>query len=293
MGFARGPYRTGYSVNWWAAAGPGHSGKAPTVMLWHEQTWPTIASLDKQTPVVIPLAALEQHGHHLPLFVDTMQVTALAERVEQTMGDDILLTPTLWLGCSHHHKDFPGTISALPSLYSQMIKTIARSVLRAGFRRLLFLNGHGGNQTPAVHAITELIAEDDDANDAYITFSSWWSVGGEGIKPEKHQLTTPFVSHACEYETSMMLLLRPDLVHMDRIKNTEPRLANKWFNVEYDGPVGVFKRYQNLVPHGSMGSPQEATAEKGEAMAAAVVDEIVAFLTEFRTWPHLEKVGPK
>ncbi len=262
-------------------------------MLWHEQTWPTIAGTNKDTPVVIPLGSLEQHGHHLPLFVDTIQVTAVAQRVEEQLGDDILLLPTLWLGCSHHHKDFPGTVSALPTLYSQMVTTIAQSVLRAGFRRLFFLNGHGGNQVPAAHAITELVADDDDANDAYITFSSWWSVGREGIAPDKHGLTTQFVSHACEYETSMMLFLRPDLVHTDRIQQTGPRLANKWFNVEYGGPVEVYKRYQNLVAPGNMGSPQEGTAEKGEGMADAVVDEVVAFLTEFRTWPHLEKIGPQ
>lgn len=263
------------------------------IMLWHEQTWPTIESLDKQTPVIIPLGSLEQHGHHLPLFVDTIQVTSIAQRVEQELGDQVLLLPTQWLGCSHHHKDFPGTISALPSLYSEMINTITQSVLRAGFRRLFFLNGHGGNQVPASQAIIELIAQDDTANDAYITFSSWWSVGGEGVKPEKHNLTTQFVSHACEYETSMMLFIRPDLVHMDRIQKTHPRLANKWFNVEYGGPVSVFKRYQNVVAPGNMGSPEQGTTEKGENMSAAVVAQIIAFLNDFRTWPHLEKIGPK
>jgi len=171
-------------------------------MLWHEQSWPTIQSLDKETPVVIPLGSLEQHGRHLPLFVDSIQVTTIAERVEQVLHDQILLTPTLWLGSSHHHKDFPGTISARPSLYSKIIITIAISILQAGFRRLLFLNGHGGNEVPVAQALAELAAQDDDANNAYLTYSSWWAVGGEGIKPDKHDLTTPFVSHACEYETS-------------------------------------------------------------------------------------------
>ena len=60
-------------------------------MLWHEQSWQELDQIDRDTPVVIPLGACEQHGHHLPLFVDTIQVTALAERVEREMGDKILL----------------------------------------------------------------------------------------------------------------------------------------------------------------------------------------------------------
>ena len=72
-------------------------------------------------------------------------------------------------------------------------------------------------------------------------------------------MTTPFVSHACEYETSVVLFLRPDLVDMDRVQQQGPRLANRWQNVEYGGPVRVFKRLQNLSAPGSMGSPQEGS----------------------------------
>src|SRR5436853_507194 len=80
-------------------------------MLWHEQSWPQIQTIDKKMPVVIPLGSCEQHGHHLPLFVDSMEVTAIAQRVEEKLRERILLLPTLWLGHSDHHKDFPGTIS--------------------------------------------------------------------------------------------------------------------------------------------------------------------------------------
>jgi creatinine amidohydrolase len=262
-------------------------------MLWHEQTWPTIASLDKDTPVVIPLGSVEQHGHHLPVFVDTIQVTEIASRVEQRLGDDALFLPTQWLGSSHHHLDFPGTISMVPSLYSQMIKSIALCIINAGFKRIFFLNGHGGNQVPGAQALTELVAENDEADATYLAFSSWWHVGGDGIKPEKHNLTTPFVSHACEYETSMMLFLRGDLVKMDRFKKTHPPLATKWFHIEQGGPVGVFTRYQRQTIHGNLGAGENATREKGEAMTGAVVDEVVAFLHDYRQWPMLEKIGPK
>src|SRR5688572_5522517 len=117
-------------------------------MYWHEQTWPAIQQMNKQLPVVVPLGSLEQHGHHLPLFVDSIQVTEIAQRVERALTKGVLLLPTQWLGSSHHHMDFPGTVSVLPGLYAQVIKSIAKSILNAGFRRIFFLNGHGGNEVP-------------------------------------------------------------------------------------------------------------------------------------------------
>lgn len=261
-------------------------------MLWHEQCWPTIQKLDRNTPVVIPLGACEQHGRHLPLFVDSIQISALAQRVETILGQRVLLAPTLWLGSSHHHKDFPGTLSVPPSLYSQVIKQIVASVLRADFTRIFLFNAHGGNETPCAQALSELVGECDRADDAYLVFSSWWRVGSEAIKPDKHGLTTPFVSHACEYETSMMLFLRPDLVQMNQIDQGKPVLDSPFFNFEYDGRVGVYRRYHRLTSSGVLGEPSAASDAKGRSLFDAVVADVVAFLEDFTTWPDLPKIGP-
>ncbi len=232
--------------------------------------------------MLIPLGALEQHGHHLPLFVDTLQVEAIAERGEKELHDEILLLPTLWLGCSHHHLDFPGTVSVVPSLYSQMIRGISECILQAGFRRLFFLNGHAGNDVPGPRAILELIVEDERADDAYITFSSWWRVNSEAIAQDKHGMVTGQLTHACEYETSMVLFLRPDLVDMDRVNDVPSALTSKWTHTEHGvcGGVSIFRRFHRLTAPGNMGSPSHATAENGESITAAVVTEVVAFLTE-------------
>jgi creatinine amidohydrolase len=262
-------------------------------MLWHEQTWPTIHSLNKETPVVVPIASCEQHGHHLPVFVDTIQVTEIANRLEAKLGDAMLLTPCLWLGCSHHHKDFPGTISVTPSLFSEMVKSVAQSILRSGFRRIFFLNGHGGNETPGEQALTEMVATDDVADDAYLALASWWKAAVDVLAPERHGLETRRITHACEIETSMMLFLRPDLVKKDRIVENEVPLSNKWFDSDYGGKVGVFRRFHRLTEPGCMGKPSAGTAEKGESMTVAVVNDLANFLTEFATWPDLPPKGPK
>src|SRR5262249_6340820 len=97
----------------WAGSRAHLRGKSGSLMRrrfsvwWHEQSWPGIEKIDKTLPVIVPLGSIEQHGKHLPLCVDTVQVTAVAERAEKPLGDKAIFLPPLWLGSSDHHKDFP------------------------------------------------------------------------------------------------------------------------------------------------------------------------------------------
>ena len=263
-------------------------------MLWHEQSWPAIRELEKKTPVVVPIASCEQHGHHLPVFVDSIQVTSIAERVEKTLGDRVLLTPTLWLGSSHHHNDFPGTISVRPSLFSEMIKDVARSILRAGFRRIFFLNGHGGNVVPGSQALSELVAEDDGANESFLVLASWWDACRDVMGPEHQGTEQAGVIHACEYETSLILMLRPDLVDMDKVRPAGAVLDNAWFasDSRRASRVNVFGRFNRWTAHGFLGKPEAATAAKGQSIFDAVTDHLTEFLGEFADWPELPAIGP-
>lgn len=257
-------------------------------MWWHEQSWPQVEQLDRQIPVVIPLGSVEQHGLHLPLVVDTLQVTAIAQRVEAAMRDSVLVLPTLWLGCSEHHKDFPGTVSVPASLYSEMIKSIARSIIRAGFTRLLFLNGHGGNEVPAAQALTELVGEDDRADSCHLALSSWWQIARDSIAPARHGMKTAAISHACEYETSLLLALEPRLVRMQQIDPTAVGPDVPWRREGFGTKARVFHRFHRLTPTGSLGHPGAATAEKGRSLLDAVVGDTVEFLREFARWPDLQ-----
>ena len=228
-------------------------------MLWHEQSWPQIQAIDKNLPVVVPLGSLEQHGKHLPLFVDSIQVESVGREAEKRLKERVLLLPTLWLGCSEHHLDFPGTVSVPPSLYSQVIKSMTRCILRAGFRRIMFLNGHGGNETPGAQALTEMIGESDQADDAYLVFGSWWQVAAPAIESDKVGTVSSSITHACEYETSMMLFLRPDLVHKEKAVERPPVLTNEWLHGEHGVRVRMFRRFHRLTAAGSMGNPSNAS----------------------------------
>lgn len=263
-------------------------------MLWHEMKWTDISALDKHLPVVIPLGSCEQHGRHLPLLVDTIQVSEIARRTEAALSDRVLMLPTLWLGSSHHHMDFPGTISVPPLCYAQMIKEVARSVLRAGFKRLLFLNGHGGNTAPVTTALTELVAEDDNADAASIAYASWWELGRSGMLPDKLDLKQSVMSHACEYETSLMLVLRPDLVDVKHLAIRPPVLDNEWVHSEDDSrtKVRMFRRFHRITAEGFLGRPDLASPEKGKAILDGVTQQIASFLEDYARWPELPTIGP-
>src|SRR4051812_29303804 len=113
-----------------------------------ELTWPNVEALSREVVVVIPTGSLEQHGPHLPLFTDSLIVTAVANAVEQAIPDSILLTPTLWLGASGHHLRFPGSLSADFDSYEGAILSVVQSLLPHGFHKFYVLNGHGGNSSP-------------------------------------------------------------------------------------------------------------------------------------------------
>lgn len=258
-------------------------------MKWSELDWPTVQDLDKQAPVVVPLGSIEQHGLHLPLCTDTAQVTAIAEAAEQRLGEAALFAPTLWLGSSHHHLDFPGTLSLRPSLYSRVLQDLTLSILAAGFRRVFLLNGHGGNETPAAQALTELAVTDPLAKQAHLAMASWWNVGKPN--PQELGLRTESITHACEYETSLMLWLRPELVRGDRIVDADPPPAAKWLAGEKR--VGIYRRFALMTARGNLGAPSAATADKGERILEAVVTDVVAFIQDFAQWPLPSDLGPR
>ena len=121
-----------------------------------ELKWPDVAALSRDVPVVIPVAALEQHGRHMPVFTDSMLLGEIVRRAGERLGDRVLWTPLQWLGNSEHHLDFPGSMSAAPRTYLNLLREMAENFIAYGFKRIVFLNGHGGNHVPGSQAVYEL-----------------------------------------------------------------------------------------------------------------------------------------
>ena len=118
--------------------------------------WPKIQELAPDTPVVVPIAALEQHGLHLPVFTDSLLLGEVVRRVSLQMESQVLFAPLMWLGNSDHHLDFCGTLSASPRTYLDLLNGLVENFIQHGFRRIVFVNGHGGNDVPGKQAIFEV-----------------------------------------------------------------------------------------------------------------------------------------
>jgi creatinine amidohydrolase len=164
--------------------------------------------------VIVPVAALEQHGPHLPVEVDTRLAETIALRTARKItarGDDALVLPVVWTGLSEHHMSFGGTITLDLPAFGAIIESICRSLLRHGFRRIVLLNAHGGNE----NALRTLTDELTPKLQVPIVQFTYWHAAAPAIAEILEAQTA--LMHACEAETSMMMAARPDLVATDRI----------------------------------------------------------------------------
>jgi creatinine amidohydrolase len=162
-----------------------------------ELTWEEVSNLNKNMPVVIPVAAIEQHGRHLPVFVDSILCGEVIRRVSETLKGKALFAPLTWFGNSHHHMDFPGTLSANPRLYLDLLNNLADNFLDHGFKRIVFINGHGGNIYPGKQAIFELRQKYRHRNDLLLLFGTYWDLNPEP-RPALKDFVQHKMGHACE-----------------------------------------------------------------------------------------------
>ena len=261
-------------------------------MRYSSQDYATIGRGAEEKVVILPLGAIEQHGPHLAVSTDTDIVTLVAMAAEEKMGDKVLLCPTLSFGSSHHHLSFGGTMSLSPGLYTQVIVDLVSSLLQNGFRRIVLLNGHGGNITPVKQALAILGNTYDAGLRPNIVLATYWELAGDvfaGAAP----MQSPALSHACEYETSLMLYLFPEKVHMENAVRAARPESNGYTGWEDDEPyrgVSIFKQTAFISGNGSSGQPQLATAAKGEHLYKHAVGALVEFLESFSGWPFLKKL---
>lgn len=221
-------------------------------------SWSAIASVPRSTPVVVPIAALEQHGHHLPVFTDSLLLGEVWRRAHEILGDRVLSLPLTWLGNSDHHLDFPGTISAPPRVYLDMLGGLIDNLIFHGFTRIVLLNGHGGNDVPGRQAVFEARQRYRQREDLRLVFTTYW---GLGSRPwEMHPaLVQREMGHACEWETSMILRLAP---HLAGDYRSAPEVS---FEQPF-APAHLAWITKDRSTIGHIGSPHLATAEKGETL---------------------------
>jgi creatinine amidohydrolase len=232
-------------------------------MRFHEMTAPRLQQVPRdRTVVVAPIAACEQHSRHLPTFTDTLLVTAVAEGVEQRLPEQVLLLPTLWFGASSHHLPWGATLSAEVDTHVTMLVELLTPLLDDGYQRLMILNGHGGN-IDTLHMALRLLQP--RYPDRILSGASYWELAEKELAdladgPRK------CMGHACEFETSMVLALRPELVRRDEIRDDPPR--------QTPALRGLYlaEDFRQRTDHGAVGYPERASAERGRAFLQAAID---------------------
>lgn len=244
-------------------------------MRWGDLPWPEIQALAPHTPVVVPVAAVEQHGHHLPVYTDSYLLGEVVRRAEEQVGDQVLFTPLQWLGNSEHHLDFAGTLTSRPRGYLDLLNDLAENLITHGFQRIVFLNGHGGNITPGKQAVFEMRQRHRQRSDLLLLFATYWDYA----KPwdTLPALVQRQMGHACEFETSMMQRLVPHLVK--DVANL-PRIE---FGFAFEPAYRGWITKDRTAP-GYIGYPHLATPEKGEHLFQTFADGVAKFLQGVVAW---------
>ena len=230
--------------------------------------------------VILPVAALEQHGPHLPVEVDTLLGESVAFRTAQkavAMGTPTLVLPVLWTGISEHHMSFGGTVTLDFAAFSALVESVVRSVLRHAFRRIVLLNAHGGNENALRAIIDDLTPK---LRVPIVQFTYWYAAA---VPIAKILETQGGLQHACEAETSMMMAVRPELVATDRIPLAKSNATPDVGDV-VGGGVYCWRTIGSRSASGVIGNPEAASAEKGEQLFNAISDALAKKLCNAELW---------
>jgi creatinine amidohydrolase len=252
----------------------------PQTRFWAEMTWTDFEARDMaRTIAVLPVAATEQHGPHLPLGTDTMIMVGYIGMVIARLPDElpILFLPVQNCGLSIEHTNFLGTLSLSARTFIRAWTEVCECVRRTGCRKLVLLNAHGGNS-----AVLETIAHDLRARLSMLAvIASWRRFGAPDGLFSPHEQAHGI--HAGEIETSLMLAFRPDLVRLEEAADFPSLSAEmeREFNWLRSGrPTGFGWMAQDLSASGAMGNAAAATVRKGEACADYAVTAFIELLQD-------------
>lgn len=259
---------------------------------WSDLKTTDFEALDwARTIVVLPIAAIEQHGPHLPLGVDAMIMDGVIARIATLLPalPRVLFLPLQSVGVSTEHRDFPGTLSLKPATALAVITELLEGPIAAGARKFVILNSHGGNSALVTQAALELRARHKVLA---VTCSLARFGCPPGLIPEeelRHGI------HGGAVETSLMLRFRPDLVDRGRAKNFPVATQDfardfRWLSA--DRPAGFGWMAQDLSQDGAMGDATLASAEKGEAIADRWAKAFVELIGEADAF-DLARLGPR
>jgi creatinine amidohydrolase len=254
-------------------------------LLYERLTWPEVRRAVEQDRVcLIPAGTLEDHGPHLPIDADTRIAGEICRRVAEEALEEVVLLPPVIHGYTPHHMDFPGPITIGWETFVKYCVDIGNSLAHHGFKRMLFLNGHGSN-IPLIDMAARLVSLE---NPDVLAAGAFYLTSPESTRviEEVRDSELGGMGHACELETSIYLCIDPESVSMDKAidENSYPEGPNAWMDWS-DGPLKLMPWWNALSHTGVHGAPTKATAEKGRALLDQAVKECASFVRELRDKP--------
>jgi creatinine amidohydrolase len=242
--------------------------------LSYKLTWPEVEDyLEKNDVILFPTGSTEQHGKHIAEDNDAFTAFEIAKRVAERTG--VLVAPTMPFGNSIHHMKFPGSITLTFDTLVDVYKEVCKSLISHGFKKIVMMNGHGGNSNALAQALREI--RDETGVIAYSLMVFPDEFGAESLSV----LEQDSGGHACEEETSVSLYLGQRVL-MDRAEDWKPPKNWTEFDTKYRRKVATARNWDELTEIGSLGKPTLASREKGEKMVEAVVEEISAFIEDLK-----------
>ncbi len=264
--------------------------------IYGDLTWPEVNEAVKQKKVIlIPIGSTEQHGPHLPLDVDNLIATSVCLEAGRRAPDKILVAPTISYGYNIHALDYPGTLHVGQDYLLGFCLSVCQSFAYHGFKRIIIVNGHGGNS-----AVLELVSRRAILEtDALVTSFMWLSLLSRDpgfISSVRESVFPGGAGHACEIETSIYLHLAGEKVQMEKATNhiawynRKGTDAFQWGDLFGAGAVSVFDWTSTFVEDGVFGQAKLATAEKGRHIFDRTAALLVQLVEEFQKRPPRPRV---
>lgn len=251
----------------------------PSVM-WKELTAEDLRGKSAENAIVLlPIASMEQHGPHLPVGVDTYLCEAVCKAGAELAAQSVpcVVAPTLWCGMAEHHMAYGGTFTFDIPTYRAVLLAFLKSIERQGFKRVFIVNGHGGN----IAAMNSFLPDFARETSLTIRAATYFDMSNAAIEPFLEDQTQ--VWHACEVETSLMMVVAGDTVKNDRLKDAHGML-NIDVNKALRGPPARFQSFQKMTPSGVIGDARRASKTKGVKILAACAKGISEVLNDKAVW---------
>ncbi|NEE03267.1 creatininase family protein [Phytoactinopolyspora halotolerans] len=222
---------------------------------------------------LLPVGAVEQHGPHLTMLTDARIAEAFAHRLGAELGSDAIVCPLLPYGLSEHHERFAGTLSLTPPTFIAVMLDLVASLKAQGIDKVIIVNGHGGN----IDALS-LVVRRARSELGVLAASMMWAKLADDVCAE--EAAGPAYGHACELETSLAMVLAPELVKVERIRPATVRSGLNPISAPH-GQVDIAVRFDELTEDGVYGDPTKANTETGERILTSALQRAVAFARRF------------